>query len=542
MPETQRALRTIHLKGTPRCIGRQHAEQLGAEVHQGMLAFYRGALARLPRASAWVARPWLRRIPPAVGECLAGLAEASAIPERELRLALVIPDVLPYFQGALSRWAPSWFAQASKIRLGCSSFISVGERFLVGRNLDFPGVGYWDRFPVLQSVTPSKGLRSVSFTSSGIPVGGITGINEAQVFVAIHQHYCRSSVTSGTLPFLIAERILAEARTLAQAQAILEQARVSSGWAFVLADGKDRSGAIWETTPNGRGVLHSENPGVISHANAYQTAVCQSEEFVVSARMGWDNQARQQRLRQLVASAGAGLTPTQACAALGDCFDPYWGEEKVLNRTVSLALNIQSVVLDPERMEAWVAQGPAPFLPGHFQKVDLGKLFSGGSGLENEFLNGFAFADPAKAQAKREYVRGFAAWLDGHHATALAHAEASLAASFTPEVALTAAICRMKSGDLPTSGLLLQRAASDLERRMGERTPPPEYFEVRLFQGRLADLQGKRREAKLYYQAVAEHPGLQDSNLARLAQQNAAYTRRRLAWVRAPFSAYAPFV
>ncbi|MBY0370783.1 C45 family peptidase [bacterium] len=544
------ALRTLHLSGSDREIGRQHGEALGECVGQGMIAFYRGVVGRLlsrsqpvlrPALNSLFVNPWLRRMPSeSATQRIQGLAEVSGIPEGDLRLALVLPDVGPLLQGALGKWFPSLYADLSQIRLGCSSFMASGERFLVGRNLDFPGVGYWDRFPVIQCVTPKQGLRAIHFTTAGVPIGGITGINEAQIFVAIHQHYCRTYSLSGTLPFLIGERILNEARSLKDAQEILQSARLSNGWAFILADGKTRESLVWEASPNTHAVLQPQG-GVLAHANAFQSTACRGEEYATTAQMAWDNQARRQRLEALVRKAGPGLTPAQACAAISDHWDGFWEEEKVVNRTVSMGLNVQSVVVDPERMEAWVATGETPVHLREYQKVDLAALFAGQSGLAEERLPGFRFSDPRQAAAKEAYVGGFGAWLDGDREKARLCAEASLQSWMTPEIALTAAICRLQMGEFSQAADVLEAAAGWMESRLEDRSErPPEYFENRLYRGRVCDLLGKREEAKAHYAAVASAPGLQDAHVRRIAQRARRFSARQLRFAM-PFSSYAPF-
>jgi hypothetical protein len=528
-----------------------------------MPSFYQGMLSRIleRKPKAWADRAafaaaaklidpllvnrLLAQVPADAKERLYGMAEAANLPPRTLEVALVLPDLLPILQGVLVRLLPSRFVEAiPEVRLGCSSFLANGDRFLVGRNLDFPGVGYWDRYPVIQVAHPLQGLRYASFTTAGVPLGGITGINEAQVFVALHQHFSHTVSLSGQLPFLVAERILTEARSIDEALAILDKSRLASSWAFILADGKTRDAAICETTPKHKAVRRlNGTKGLLGHSNFFLTTECQPSEFATCARMNWDNYHRKTQLEARVKQAGEGMTPAQAVVAIGDHFDPYWQEEKISNRTVSQALNIQSLVLDPERMEIWLARGDCPIHLRDFEAFDVGALFAGGEARRGERLSGFRFQDAGKAVAKEHFVTSLISLLDGEEAQALERGEQSLQAHFTPDVALTCAIAAMKCGQFQRAESTLSRAAADIEERMRRKDlvqPPPEYFEIRLYQGRVADLNGHRAEAKTHYAFIADSPHLEDSNLKRLAGRSQPFTHRQLDRMVFPFSAYAP--
>src|SRR5262249_3838545 len=154
---------------------------------------------------------------------------------------LILPDLMPMLQAYLTRLKPALFIEATPPpKFGCSSFVSSGKHFLHGRNLDFPGVSFWDRYPVIQSTQRKGWLRYIGFTTAGVPRAGITGINEAQLSVSLHQHYCRETTLKGTLPFATAEEILGRAQTLQQAMDILRESIPATSWAFIITDGKTR--------------------------------------------------------------------------------------------------------------------------------------------------------------------------------------------------------------------------------------------------------------------------------------------------------------
>lgn len=556
-------MRVIFAKGTEREIGRQHAEAAGDWVSRGMVRFYHefwerllsppegldGPADRLAWKAARVAvdsilSRLIRRIPAHAMERLQGVAEVSGEPIRKLQTLMVLPDLFPMLQAFLARFLPERVVSVRLPTLGCSSFVSSGERFLVGRNLDFPGVAYWDRFPAIQVTSPEGKLRYIGFTSGGVPIGGITGINEAQIYLALHQHYARPTGFRGELPFVIAEEVLGRARTLDEAREILERTRVVTAWAFVVVDGKRRDGFVLETHAGGRGLRRlGESQGRLTHTNFFQTTPCRPAEYAATARMNWDNASRNRRMGELLAGEGHFLTPAKAATVISDHFDPYWREEKVFNRTVSQVFNIQSLLVDPVAMTAWIAEGDAPIHLGSYREVDLGALFAGRDGLTETRLPGYRFADPRKDEAKRRYILSFIESMDGKLEAAWEQLKLSLDAHFVPEGALTGAVVSLKLGDFERAVTLLETAIGKLEKKISETGlgPPPEYHECRFFLARALDLLGRRSESLPLYRALSRDTTLEDDNLRRICLKEEPYTKRGLAKILAPYSAYIPF-
>ncbi len=554
--------KTLTLEGDGFEAGRQHVRQAGVNTcQQGMLRFYSELLERVLRQSnaplgdrlvrgavtsvvlPILVRQFLLRVPTEVRDRLRGVAQETGFSASKLEQALVLPDLLPWLQGQAAHFLPMHFLREHSLpRLGCSSFVARGDRFLIGRNLDFPGVGYWDLSPVIQLRKPRSGLRSISFTSAGITVGGISGLNEAQLYVALHQHYSADVSLKGTLPFILAEAILTEATNLTQATQILRRSRLGSGWAFVLADGKTRQACVWEGASSANGVRELRDQGVLTHTNYFQSGSCRNQEFSNSARMHWDNVHRNLRMSDLLKEAGEGLTVQQAARVLSDHYDTYWNEEKIVNRTVSQAFNIQSFVLDLEAMQIWLAEGRSPVHLGEYRQYSLGEVFEGKAGRTQDSVAGFRFRSPNKETAKRSLVRGVVEGMDGNEAEALVHLKASLKETFTPEVALIAGVLSMRLEKEKEADALFSRAALTIESQWRPlKAKPPEYYEIRLYQGRLADLQGKTKLANQHYQAVSGAKDLEDTCLKRLASRRRPWSRKALNRLLLPFSTYAPF-
>lgn len=557
-------IRVIHTSGTDRDIGSQHAEMLGDGVREGMVRFFSQLWERLTDAGGksltgkialstfknYVAPSLkgrlIRQIPPFARERLEGMAQTAGMAAEDLYPLLVLPDFGPVLQAIQGRLFPKRFVEFQPPAFGCSSFFVGKPHFYFGRNLDFPGTAYWDRFPVIQCFDRKAGLKFIGFTSAGIPFGGISGINEAQISVALHQHFTNRYRWDGELPFLIAERILQNAVTLDEAIAILEKSRVASAWAFLLADGKSRTACIVEALPDRISVRrwNAADSG-LAHSNYLVSESCRDCETSASARMSWDNFYRRNRIESELARVGEGFEAAMGVKLLGDGLDPYWGMEKTLNRVVSQNYNIKSMLFNLDEMKVWIGENnDGPVHLGHYREYDLGAVFAGGSGETGRMLEGYRFSRPELEESKTNLISGYVAGMDGYPEQATALLQKSLDASYFPEIEHVRSVLLLQQGDAQRALDGFNRAQSWIETQMekrGKKQPPPELFESKLFAARTLDVLGKRSEAKKAYKALATDPRLQDANLRRIAARRGPYSIAKARSIVMPFSAYSPF-
>jgi hypothetical protein len=557
--------RVIFTRGSDRQIGTQHAEQLGDLIQKGMAPFYHRFFRRVLRpeglglfetigfqALSKIIDPYLvnklvAQIPRKLGERIEGLAEASGIDKETFLTTLILPDLLPMLQAHLIKIRPSRGVEvAAPPKFGCSSFVAKGAKFLHGRNLDFPGVAYWDRYQVLQVTEPENGLRFIGFTSAGVPIAGISGINEAQISVSLHQHYCLQTDWKGSLPFVISEEILSQADSLPKALEILRSSKVASSWAFVVADGKKQDGFIYEAHPKRAGVRWLESEaGVLTHSNYFQSEACLNQDYATTERMNWDNFWRKKTLEKNVRNSLSCLTPELAVSFMSDHTDGFWEEEKIVNRTVSQVYNIQSFVLDPVEMKLYLAEGNCPVHLRKYSEYSLGDLFNGKtSAVENKY-SGYQFKTSNNQMAKQEYILSFVSAFDNDFEKALAGLQKSLKWSFTPEAALVAALVNLRlDGDVSRSLDLVREGEIEIEKKMKQKGKdhfPPEYFELLLYEARIQDLLGLSTEAQATYKRIQSHPSLRDKNIRAIAKKAIPYQKNRVKRLIMPYSTYIPF-
>lgn len=239
----------VHLRGTP--VERAH--RLGELVRAGTLSgdvlrYFTGKVSDIVADGAgWAAGPvdlaynqlvrlFHRGAPAALAEEIDAMAAAMRVDPIVLRRGLSLPDTGVLIQGLGSypglRWLPA---------TGCTSAATplAGGGFAYGRNLDFAGVGVWDRHPMLLVAEPepgSKELKHIVIGADGLPFGGITGVNEAGLTFAVHQNYSSDISVFGVPMVMIGELVLRQARSIDEAVEILRKNRPAILWTFVLTD------------------------------------------------------------------------------------------------------------------------------------------------------------------------------------------------------------------------------------------------------------------------------------------------------------------
>jgi Acyl-coenzyme A:6-aminopenicillanic acid acyl-transferase len=217
----------VRLSGTPEQIGRQHGEQLSAEIRTVIREYVagdveNGRLRREMLARVRVMKPslpdWYRRE-------LAACARAAKVDE----------DVLLYAQceGDIKGLG------------GCTTYVAYGGATAdgsmeIGRNFDYWGLDSTERCAKVFAVIPERrdGYAFVSVGWAGI-LGGWTFYNEKGLFVANNLGGFSETNPRG-IPTLIMERIIAQkAATLAEAIALIRKNPRMRGQALIIGQAGD---------------------------------------------------------------------------------------------------------------------------------------------------------------------------------------------------------------------------------------------------------------------------------------------------------------
>lgn len=492
-------LLTLDLAGSERERGRQHGERLRDVIaSSGVLPYYRDYCLRfLPpngavRTAASLAQAWLARgRSPALEELAAGFAEGAAIPAADVRRSLIMPDLINTLAGLAGR--------AKGPALGCTSVAAWGEatregRFLYGRNLDFCGVGLWDRHPLVSRHRPRSGIPYVSVSSAGCIADGVTGINAEGLTVSLHQHYTTDvSLLSRTRPILdLAAETLRTARNIEEAAQLCARARTSSGWTVVLTHWKERKACALERSAGRWAARVSEGP-VFVHTNGYADAVLRAREFHHPALRA-SSDARAARAGEIARRQQGRLDAAGLALLLSDHVDPERDVERLFAQAIAQPNTLVSVVFEPEQGCAWVAEGRAPVSMGSYRRVALWE--EGGPSEESFDLSGAV--SPARLSAARAYVDAYALWeAAGSEEAVAAKLDAAVASEpDEPYSRLMRGLSRLRLG-------LAAEAAEDFA--AGAALPDISHRRRlnRLWLARALDVQGRRSQALPEYAAAA---------------------------------------
>jgi hypothetical protein len=494
-----------HLRGSARERGRQHGEIFGARVAEsGILDFYRNFCGRevfslLPKpVGALLDRlhgHFAGRHSAEVFELARGFSEGSGIDSRRVLEGLAMPDVLNFLVGVSGRMlrAPT---------LGCTSAAAWGAytpdgRLLYARNLDFPGNGIFERFPLVCRHSPDQGIPYVSIGTAGGIADGITGINEEGLSVALHQHYTAEAgyMPSGRPILDLGVEVLKNARDLSQAVSLCESWPATSGWSLVLTHWKTKQACVVHKTARRTAVVHSQGDCLV-HTNTFQDLTLRSTELLRPAFYESSRLRRKRALQILEQNKGRVEVSTLA-GLLNDRLDPDRNLVRAFGQAIHQPYTVTSVIMDPERGQLWVSEGKAPVCEGPYRRLPLWE--------ESISETTLAPADPLppqKRQAYGHYLSAYAAWQDRRDA-AQASRELKAAVAGDAEDPIyrhMAGLLALKTGDFK---------AAEGNFAAGAEMPdiPHRRQAARFWRARTLDLLGRRTEAvKLYESIAAQEP------------------------------------
>lgn len=494
-----------HLRGSARERGRQHGEIFGARVSEsGILDFYRDFCARevfalLPKpAGSLLDRLhglFAGRHSSEINELAAGFAQGSGIESRRVLEGLAMPDVLNYLVGVSGKFlrAPT---------LGCTSAAAWGSytpdgRLLYARNLDFPGNGIFERYPLICRHSPDQGIPYVSIGTAGGIADGITGINEEGLSVALHQHYTAESGywPSGRPILDLGVEVLKNARDLSQAVSLCQAWPATSGWSLVLTHWKTKQACVVHKTARRTAVVHAQEDRLV-HTNTFQDLPLRSTELLRPAFYESSRLRRKRALDILEQNKGRVEISTLA-GLLNDRLDPERNLVRAFGQAIHQPYTVTSVVMDPERGQLWVSEGAAPVCEGPYRRVPLWD-----DSVSEETLAPADPLPPAQRRAYGHYLTAYAAWQDRRDApTAGEELKAAVAGDAQdPIYRQLRGLMALKTGDLETAEENFAAGAElpDIAHRRQAQ---------RFWRARTLDLLGRRGEAvKLYESVAADRP------------------------------------
>ncbi len=493
------------LRGSARERGRRHGELFGTLVREsGIIDFYHDYCARaLPIGGAWgrLAVQGLhalcaRRHSETAQELISGFCSASGISRGRFARGAVMPDVVNYLVGFAARLR-------SSPALGCTSAAAWGDAtpdgaLVYGRNLDFPGIGFYDRHPLVCRNFPDRGIPYVSVATAGAVVDGITGINAEGVSVALHQHLSKETaiIANGRPVVDLGMQILQNARTIDAAVELCASWKTTSAWTVVLTHAKTRRAAMVERTPAACSVVPA-GPVSMARTNDYVTPERRRHEVDYRS---WreSSRLRLQRAERIIEENRGRVDAPVMARLLGDHTDAESGTLRGFT-TIAQMHNMTSVVFEPEKGILWIGEGEAPANRGPYRRVALWEDSPPG-----ETLPGVSDSLPApRRDAQRSYARAYLDYMDGRPGLEILEslAEAVDLDPAEPVYRYMMGLFALRTGNPETA---MESFAA------GAAMPDITYRQAaqRLWRARALDLLGRRSQALALYEDLLRERGI----------------------------------
>jgi hypothetical protein len=236
--------------------------------------------------------------------------------------------------------------------LGCSTFVvpksSVNAGILFGRNLEFGGVGYFDRYPAvvyLHSSDPQD-QPYIQMTALGIP-GTHTSYNKSGMMFSLHQLTANQINPVGDLILNVMDELSRRARTLAEARALIESKKFTTPWKMIIASETEGSGFVVEVSPKGKYFFDMPTTG-IGESNHVSAKEIKEDEFFATYNYLQSSVIRKAALHKaLKAKSVVDVNP--AIDLLGNRNHPVTSENSFI--ALSKFSNIMSVLMSEKEQK-----------------------------------------------------------------------------------------------------------------------------------------------------------------------------------------------
>jgi len=228
-----RPVQLLVLRGTPYAMGFQHGTLLRGDVRD----LYARLLGRVQRQVPLEALDEVfdllsPHIPAEEREEMRGLAHGAGVPLRDVHRIHAIPELSEF--GQKKRYAGQLAATS------CSNIAAFGRASADGqlyqlRILDWIRDLGIQRWPVVLVHRPAVGLASASFGYAGF-VGAVSGMNAAQLVFGEKSYGNPPGESLDGIPFVfLFRKLMREAATLEQAEAIVRQARRTNAYLYLIS-------------------------------------------------------------------------------------------------------------------------------------------------------------------------------------------------------------------------------------------------------------------------------------------------------------------
>ncbi len=434
-PDTE--IPVLVLRGSAFEMGRQRGELFGEQIRE-LIDHYRTLplklldrtrLGRSKVLSSFAASalnigyrlPLSKNILPPVEQELRGVCEGAGIPYEDSCFLMFMPDIfLTLFSIAalgheafsnLASPLPSLLGVSSPV--GCTSVAAWGSatadgELVVGRNMDFPGIRQLGN-PLLVLYEPEDGQRYLSATAAGVPTGGVTGMNESGITVAIHMNFSLDCSLSGHNIMNVANEVVRRARSLDEAVDIALAHKVTTGFTLFITSGDERRAAAVEFSAKRTSVRYPEGDSLVQ-TNHYLDDELSAREFK-KAMLEKQSGGRFERCTSLLKGDWGTIGPETLASYLGDRFDVIAGRERTIGNTVCQPSTVLSVVMVPGERKLYFARNSpgAEFSPasqGPYYGYTIDEIIAGDFSRRRNIITGSTFSqrEPGEHRAHELFI------------------------------------------------------------------------------------------------------------------------------------------
>lgn len=331
IPNSDRQVKVLHLRGTPYEMGFQH----GMLIREDIQSLYKKVIGTLKLKVDQdildeiydLMAPY---IPQEEQEEMRGLAHGADVPLRVVHWIHAIPGAFEY--GKKKRF----FKGA--VPTSCSNLVAFdlatekGEIYHL-RVLDWARYFHLQTWPVVLVHHPEKGHASVTFSYSGF-VGAVTGMNARQLTFGEMGYGNPPGESLEGIPFVfLFRKMMREADSIADIERIIRAAQRTNSYVFVFSDAKQKKsldkGRLF-IVDRGRVLTFSENTRMVDEREGGDTYPAVDDVVYAGAKA--------EALHSSIVENYGQINPDVL---------------KTMAEQVSLKSNLHNVVLKPGTMEAW---------------------------------------------------------------------------------------------------------------------------------------------------------------------------------------------
>lgn len=258
-------------------------------------------------------------------------------------------------------------------RAGCTAFGAWGGAtadgsLITGRNFDWEAAEVFSRDRLVTMFEPKDGIPFVSVSWAGMS-GVVSGMNREGISITLNGAPSELPDDIGTPSAFVARDVLQKARNLAEAVAILKEAKVFVSTLWLVGSRADGRFIVVEKTPTATNMREPEGDSIVC-ANHFLTPGLRELAGNTNYIAESTSLSREARLKELLTMSHGKISPLRAAVMLRDRRLPGGafagnGHRGTLNPLIAT----HAVVMDLTAGMIWVAKPPHQL--GGFVAIDV---------------------------------------------------------------------------------------------------------------------------------------------------------------------------